>query len=139
VHCGNQNKMDDTKTYDIRKHIPWRYICVLGVSILSSFSTILRLDFGTLLTVLSIFVLYFLNLCSAIEIKFMSKAGICIFNVASTNKTNKRISLNTKRQRHTTVEIQVLAKYVGVNCLKECKPSHLDNWISNGNTYINKR
>ena len=85
------------------------------------------------------FCLYFLNLCSAIEIKFMSKAGICIFNVASTNKTNKRISLTTKRQRHTTVEIQVLAKYVGVNCLKECKPSHLDNWISNGNTYINKR
>jgi hypothetical protein len=26
VHCGNQNKMDDTKTYDIRKHIPWRYV-----------------------------------------------------------------------------------------------------------------
>jgi hypothetical protein len=24
--CGNQNKMDDTKAYDIRKHIPWRYI-----------------------------------------------------------------------------------------------------------------
>jgi hypothetical protein len=25
VHCGNQNKMDDAKTYDIRKHIPWGY------------------------------------------------------------------------------------------------------------------
>ena len=25
VRCGNQNKMDDTKTYDIRKHIPGPY------------------------------------------------------------------------------------------------------------------
>jgi hypothetical protein len=25
VRCGNQNKMDKTKTDDARKHIPWRY------------------------------------------------------------------------------------------------------------------
>jgi hypothetical protein len=25
VRCGNQNKMDKTKTDDTRKHIPWRY------------------------------------------------------------------------------------------------------------------
>jgi hypothetical protein len=25
MHCGNQNKMDDTKIYDVRKHILGRY------------------------------------------------------------------------------------------------------------------
>jgi hypothetical protein len=25
MHCGNQNKMDDTKTYHVQKHIPGRY------------------------------------------------------------------------------------------------------------------
>ena len=25
MRCGNQNKMDKTKTDDARKHIPWRY------------------------------------------------------------------------------------------------------------------
>ena len=32
MRCGNQNKMDDTKTHGIRKHIPWRYIVILWIS-----------------------------------------------------------------------------------------------------------
>jgi hypothetical protein len=28
--CGNQNKMDDTKTHDIEKHIPWQYNKIQG-------------------------------------------------------------------------------------------------------------
>jgi hypothetical protein len=35
VRCGIQNKMDDTKRHDTRKHIPWRYAlntCVLFLS-----------------------------------------------------------------------------------------------------------
>ena len=46
--------------------------------------------------------------------------------------------------RHMTLEIQVLVwdshkHLAGLKQLMGSQPSSLDNWIANGNTYINKR
>jgi hypothetical protein len=51
--------------------------------------------------------------------------------------------LNTKRPRQMTLEINVLVwnrhkNVAGLNRLIRSQPSPLDNWVSNGNTYINK-
>jgi hypothetical protein len=49
-----------------------------------------------------------------------------------------------KRPRHMTLKIQDLTwdrhkNVAGINRLIESQSSPLDNWISNGSTYINKR
>ena len=32
MRCVNQNKMDNTETYDIQKHMPWRYMAMANIS-----------------------------------------------------------------------------------------------------------
>jgi hypothetical protein len=75
---------------------------------------------------------------------------VMVINSTNINKTKNHLSsepnsLNTmKRPRHMTLEIQILAwnkhnNVTGLSRLMEYQPYSLDNWISNGKTYINKR
>jgi hypothetical protein len=52
VHCGNQNKTVDAKTYDIRKHIPWRYdiLLMLRLQYTKGFNLILEYNHVTMLS-----------------------------------------------------------------------------------------
>ena len=66
-------------------------------------------------------------------------------NSTKINKTNNHLAseLSEKKPWHVTLEIQILASVrhknvVWFNWLMGSQPSILDNWISNGNTYINK-
>ena len=69
-----------------------------------------------------------------------------IMNSTNINKNAITSPLNwthwtQKRPKHMTLEIQVIAwdRDTGLNWLMGPQPSTLDNWISNGNAYINKR
>ena len=62
---------------------------------------------------------------------------------------NEQLSITSKNltlewPRHMTLQIQVRVWYrhthlVEINKLTGSKPSHLNNWISNGNSYINNQ
>jgi len=80
VRCGNQNKMDDTKTYDIRKHIPWRYI----LSFLYIFSSI---DFFSIIFIFHIFLKRWIFntflLLSYINVKFNNSMTLLMIFVVN--------------------------------------------------------
>jgi len=70
-------------------------------------------------------------------------------NSTNINKTNDHLSTEliehkNEGQQHMMLEIQVLAwdrhkDVAGLNRLMGSHPSPHDNWISNSNTYINKK